>query len=531
MSGQSFPSRLRGDDLAGGSCEGAFGASGRDSKERSGHQTGGAPLLADVEQSRLVLAKTLDRKRKAQHGQFFTPAETARFMAGLFSQRAGGVCRLLDAGAGIGSLSVAFLERWVAGRRDFQRVEVDAFEIDRGLHPWLGRSLKACTWPDNVVPTIRGDDFVHVAVDSLCGTLFAETLPRYTHAILNPPYKKIRGNSMHRLALRRVGIETVNLYSAFVALAISLLEDRGQLVAIIPRSFCNGLYYRPFREYVLERAAILRLHLFASRNRAFKDDAVLQENIIIVLERGMRQGAVTVTTSTDSSFTDLETHRYAFDRIVLRGDSEHVIHVPTSPRVSAIEGSDVVCCTLDDIGIEVSTGPVVAFRLKEHLRGMPATGTAPLLHPCHFKDQTTDWPKAASSKPNAICSNTDTEKWLYPNGFYCVVRRLSSKEEKRRIVASVVRPDSFPRVEALGFENHLNVFHEGKHGLPEALAYGLATFLNTAAVDENFRRFNGHTQVNAGDLRRIRYPNKEELLALGKRVMRTSTGRAFFRAV
>ena len=30
----------------------------------------------------------------------------------------------------------------------------------------------------------------------------------------------------------------------------------------------------------------------------------------------------------------------------------------------------------------------------------------------------------------------------------------------------------------LGFENHLNVFHENKRGLPEALARGLAVFLN-----------------------------------------------------
>ena len=107
-----------------------------------------------------------------------------------------------------------------------------------------------------------------------------------------------------------------------------------------------------------------------------------------------------------------------------------------------------------------------------------------------------------------------------PNGFYCVVRRFSSKEEKRRIVASVVKPDSFPNAKALGFENHLNVFHEGKHGLTEALAYGLAAFLNTTAVDENFRRFNGHTQVNATDLRLIKYPNKENLITLGEWAMR-----------
>jgi adenine-specific DNA-methyltransferase len=76
-------------------------------------------------------------------------------------------------------------------------------------------------------------------------------------------------------------------------------------VAIIPRSFCNGPYYRPFRDFILERAAIRHMHLFESRSKAFKDDEVLQENIIIRLERGGQQGPVTIITSTDDSFTDL----------------------------------------------------------------------------------------------------------------------------------------------------------------------------------------------------------------------------------
>ncbi len=477
-------------------------------------------MLSEVERSRLTVAKTIDPARKAQYGQFFTPAEIARFMAGLFTRRAGGNCRLLDAGAGIGSLSFAFLERWASGGFNFQRVEVDAFEIDEYLHPSLVRSLKKYRGHQNVSTTIRSDDFVHAAVDSLSENLFAEILPRYTHAVLNPPYKKIRSNSAHRSALRRVGIETVNLYSAFVALSLSLLEERGQLVAIIPRSFCNGLYYRPFREYILERAAVRRIHLFASRNRAFKDDEVLQENVIVTLERGACQGNVTVTTSTDGRFTDMKTNTYPFDRIVFPRDPERFIHVPTSPEVGVFERSRVIRCTLEDIGIKVSTGPVVDFRLKEHLRDVPDTDTVPLFYPCHCTGRTVDWPNSALKKPNAICRNAETEKWFYPNGFYCVVRRFSSKEEKRRVAASVVKPDSFPNAEVLGFENHLNVFHEGKHGLTEALAYGLAVFLNTTAVDENFRRFNGHTQVNATDLRSIKYPNRENLIASGERAMR-----------
>ena len=121
----------------------------------------------------------------------------------------------------------------------------------------------------------------------------------FTHAILNPPYKKIGSCSKCRLLLRQVGIETVNLYSAFVGLAVALAAPGGQIVAIIPRSFCNGPYYRPFRDFILERAALRYIHLFESRSQAFKDDEVLQENIIIRLERGGQRGPVTISTSTD----------------------------------------------------------------------------------------------------------------------------------------------------------------------------------------------------------------------------------------
>jgi hypothetical protein len=299
-------------------------------------------------------------------------------------------------------------------------------------------------------------------------------------------------------------------------LAVAQAAPGGQIVAIIPRSFCNGPYYRPFRDFILERSAIQHMHLFESRNKAFKDDEVLQENVIIRLERGGQQGPVTITTSTDDSFTDLATNEHPFDRIVFPDDPERFIHVPTTTEKSAIELSPAVRCSLADLGIKVSTGPVVDFRLKEQLRDMPAEGTVPLIYPGHLSITGTVWPVPGWKKPNAIMRNAETEKWLYPNGFYCVVRRFSSKEEKRRVVASVVDPASFADHTVLGFENHLNLFHENKHGLPELLARGLTVFLNTTAVDESFRRFNGHTQVNATDLKLMKYPSREALIELGK---------------
>lgn len=466
-------------------------------------------LLDHVETIRKEVGRQISQERKAELGQFMTPAPVARFMASLFAPSTQQTARLLDAGAGIGSLSGAFLNRWVSCGFDFRRVELAAYEIDARLREHLARTLAEYQAALDVDVSVLPGDFIEDAV-----RLIREGRPRFTHAILNPPYKKINSASRHRFLLRQVGIETVNLYSAFVALTIELMQPGGQIVAIIPRSFCNGPYYRPFRDLILAKAAIRHLHLFGARNRAFKDDAVLQENIIILLERAAPQGDVTVSTSTDGDFTDTETHLHPFKHIVFPDDPERFIHVPTS----AVDDERVLVrfatASLADIGLEVSTGPVVDFRVRAHVRQMPEPGSVPLLYAHHFSGSSIDWPQPGIKKPNAIMRNDETEKWLYPNGYYVVVRRFSSKEEKRRVVASVVDPEAFNNP-VLGFENHLNILHCGKRGIAEDLARGLAVFLNCAAVDEQFRRFSGHTQVNATDLRLIKYPSRDTLIQLG----------------
>ncbi|CAM3978098.1 Eco57I restriction-modification methylase domain-containing protein [Deinococcus marmoris] len=446
-----------------------------------------------------------DPVRKAALGQFMTPPQLARFMAGLFPPAPGVKCHLLDAGAGAGALSSAFLERWQRGELEFASASVTAYEIDPDLRALLTQQLHAYAGAD---VQIHAGDFIELAAQDL---LWGTSEP-FTHAILNPPYRKIGSHSPHRLMLRQVGIETVNLYSAFVALAIALLAPGGQLVALIPRSFCNGPYYRPFREFLLSRTAIRHLHLFESRTQAFKADDVLQENIIIRLEKGGQPGPVTVSTSTDASFADLVSAEYSLDQIVLPGDSERFIHVPASPELHTPE--QLLTAMLAEVGVQVSTGPVVDFRLREHLRDSPEAGAVPLLYPAHLAGGV-NWPLAGGRKPNAIVHNSETEKWLYPTGFYCVVKRLTSKEEARRVVATVIDPATFPGAEKLGFENHLNVLHERKQGLPEALAHGLAAYLNSTQVDRDFRRFSGHTQVNATDLRGLKYPSRAQLLELG----------------
>lgn len=464
----------------------------------------------NIEAARLTMGKSINQKQKSELGQFMTPQPIARFMASLFSTSTESTCKLLDAGAGMGSLSSAFIDRWISGELSFKYLELNALEIDPIIQANLLSSLSNYKHQKNIEINTLLCDFIEKAVNDYTPNGYY-----FTHAILNPPYKKIGSNSQHRLLLRKVGIETVNLYSAFVALSLLLLKQNGQLVAIIPRSFCNGPYYRPFREFIFDKASIKHIHLFGSRNKAFKDDDVLQENIIILLEREKQQEKVTISTSTDDSFSDYNQNEYQFSRIVNDNDPEKFIHIPTTKTKSTLELSSNVCYSLPDLDIQVSTGPIVDFRTREYLRDMPESNTVPLFYPGHFTGMSINWPNINLKKANAIVQHPSIEKWLYPSGFYTVIKRFSSKEEKRRIMASIIDPTSLP-YSKIGFENHLNVLHHHKQGLPEQLARGLAVFLNSTVVDNHFRQFNGHTQVNATDLRLMKYPSRDTLYILGE---------------
>lgn len=466
-------------------------------------------LLRTADELRLAATERLDPGKRAELGQFLTPSAIADFMAGLFESWPSQI-RLLDPGAGSGSLSSAFIGRWLEHAPKQSRLELTAYEIDPALAQYLSEHLNHL----RALTADRGLTLTHAIIerDFVVEAAFSASFngPGYTHVILNPPYRKINTASEHRRLLSRAGIETVNLYTAFLALSVAVCEPGGEIVAIVPRSFCNGTYYRPFRKWLMQRAAIRHIHVFGSRHKAFQDDDVLQENVIIHLARESGQRSPSISTSTDATFGDLQQRHLAFEEIVNPHDPERFIHIPVGDGPS---GAGLFRYALCDLGLEVSTGPVVDFRLRDHWQHNPVKSSVPLLYSHHFRDGF-HWPRE-HKKPNALLLNGATRKWLMPRGWYTVTKRFSSKEERRRIVAYVVDPAKLPGA-WYGFENHLNVIHCGKRGMPEELARGLAVFLNSTIVDSHFRKFSGHTQVNATDLRSMKFPAVADLVRFGE---------------
>jgi adenine-specific DNA-methyltransferase len=134
-------------------------------------------------------SKRLDPERRAALGQFMTPVPIANFMASLF-QNWPEECRLLDPGAGIGSLTQAFARGYFK-RTPRGRLNVTAYEVEAVLLPTLAQTLAQISGsapPGSFVGTnIVERDFIKE------GSFAVGFGSRgFTHTILNPPYKKIR---------------------------------------------------------------------------------------------------------------------------------------------------------------------------------------------------------------------------------------------------------------------------------------------------------------------------------------------------
>ena len=478
-------------------------------------------LLERVDFLRLEAIQKLTADR-AEKGQFFTPQKIAQFMACVFAERPSRL-NILDAGAGIGSLSAALVVEACQWNPKPSAITITAYEIDPTLtaylHITLGYCQEVCRQEEiRFEYEVVQDDFIRAAVDTLSGSTLFSLRKSFNAAILNPPYRKINTASTTRRLLRKVGVETTNLYAAFLWLTIRLLEPNGELIAITPRSFCNGPYFLPFREVLLKTMSINRIHIFDYRDRAFEEDNVLQENVILHAIKARQQEKVTISSSADPSDPFITIREVEYAQLVYPDDPDLFIHiVPDGLRERIGQKARNLSTSLDELGITVSTGRVVDFRAADFLKEKPDAETVPLIYPSNFSQGYIAWPNGQNRKPSAIRLAEETASLLIPSGWYVLVKRFSAKEEKRRVVAAICDPTRL-NAEFIGIENHLNYYHQNGKGLPPPLAKGLAAFLNSTIVDEYFRQFSGHTQVNATDLRNLKYPSLSQLMAIGEKI-------------
>jgi len=475
--------------------------------------------------------KNSDAGERKKKGQFFTPKEVATFMAQQFDIRKQKF-RILDPGAGIGGLTAAFCEL-VAKQEKPVSVTADLYESDENVLPFLQEVLKKC----KAEFRRRGHSFRYDIIKKnfvldnpnflSSRTLFGNNKEGvlYDYVLSNPPYYKLNKNSPEASLLKEFVCGQPNIYSFFMALSLEMLKPNGQMVFITPRSFCSGLYFKKFRKWLLRNSTIDSIHVFESRKDVFSGMKVLQENVIIKITAkkpdGRKQNTVIVTSSPNGQFENIRKISFAYQDLFHNKKDDVFIKIPSSQADVEIQHTISLWKeSLETLGLKASTGPVVSFRAKEHLLNKDGKNRVPLLWMHNLDGFKVEWPVTGKkNKEMFIKDSKKTQNLLLPVKNYVLVKRFSSKEQKRRLYAGVMQKEGFG-FEKVGIENHLNYIYKKNGCMSLDESFGVVALLNSAIMDRFFRMLNGNTQVNVVDINSLPFPTKQEIAQIGKNVRR-----------
>ncbi len=455
---------------------------------------------------------------RKKYGQFFTSKDTAVFMASLFNipvERK--ELYLLDPGAGSGILCTALIER--LQKYKFNVIHLVCYENDSNITSLLKTNIEYVSSVSNIDIdfTLVKENYITSQELDFNLMIGANIAPqKYDIVIANPPYMKIAKDANEAKAMPEVCYGAPNLYFLFAAMSLFNLNNNGEMVYIIPRSWTSGAYFKSFRNFLFKNGVLTHIHLFARRDEVFEQEKVLQETIIIkVVKTKVKPTEVIVsTTKSNNDFSEIERISVPYDEIISSNDY-YVYLITDTEEKEILERLKNLNDTLPSLGLKMKTGLTVDFRNKDMLRDKSDNKAVPLFYSQHIKDGKVLFP---IGKENEYIA-TDKNGLLQKNENYLFVKRFTSKEEKRRLQCGIYLARRHPGYDVISTQNKIN-FITGLRALSECVIYGLYVIFNSSLYDKYYRILNGSTQVNSTEVNSMPMPTMKTIEQMGKELIK-----------
>jgi len=470
----------------------------------------------------LSYAKSTSDKHKKNNGQFFTPKLISDFMANLAKPCLNKIS-ILDPGCGTSILSCSLIEKLVS-KSDIKEIELTLYETDKNvlvqtkkvinyLFKWLNSQNIKFRY------SINETDFIIENSNAFnSNPLFGvKNLEQFNYIISNPPYFKIPKSDKRASIAKELVYGQPNIYSIFMGLSAKLLKNDGELIFITPRSFTAGNYFKAFRQLFFNEVSISDIHIFESRKKMFKNDNVLQENIILRATKTKRELIKITVSESDKDLQNPKEFNYPTNNLIDLNSTDKILFIPSNQKeADTIKIFRKWNNTLNNFNIQISTGPVVAFRCANFLKteGQINGAISPLIWLHNVKEMEFTYPIQKRNKPIFIANTENSRKVLLKNKNYIFLRRFSSKDDKSRLVCCPYFSSSF-NTEMIGVENHINYIHRPNDDLTQDEIWGISALFSSSLFDTFFRTFNGNTQVGASELKQIKMPPLDKIKLIG----------------
>jgi adenine-specific DNA-methyltransferase len=473
-------------------------------------------------QSTFLRSKSMPARKAL--GQYFTSTIVSDYMASLVNKPKYKTIRILDAGAGTGILTASTaLHCLYLGCKTVHAV---LYELDIEAVPYLEQTLRIVerTFDQQggiFTFEIHCEDFVLARPDK------DEKIQPFDISVINPPYFKYSvKDSPYAKAASDLYPGDPNIYASFVAVAMACIKKNGQIITITPRSFTNGLYFKGFRSYLLKKSALDLIHIFKHRDKVFKnaDSAVLQENIICHFIKENNQEDIIIRSSdSDLNINNSNEEKYPLELIIDQSNEQFIIRIPESAQEACIlRQAETFPTTFEHAGYFISTGRVVEHRTRNYItEDTNSLCSVPLYRPHNITPLTATW-TGNHKKEVSFMLNNGHEKHTIKNGTFVLLKRFSSKNEKRRLVSGL-HLKSTHGTDFIGFGNKTNYIGLKDGTLTKTEAYGLSAIFNSSFMDQYFRCISGNTQVNATEIRVMKFPTREQVIKIGTQAQKLKT--------
>ena len=318
-------------------------------------------MLRTIEMYTNEYKDTTKKEIRKKKGQFFTPAEVSMRMAAVESEYPKNQwIRVLDPGAGNGILSFAVIDKLL--RSGYKRLDITLIETDKEILPVLEYTI---TKIRQICESYHAECFIHYVDQNF---ILWESSYLYDIVICNPPYMKVRKDSVEATAMKTYVYGQPNLYGLFMAKAIELLCDNGQYIFITPRSWTSGKYFTKVRNFLQKELNIKEIDLFSSRDEVFQGEKVLQETMILYGEKGQIQDEqIKINILKDGTLDTGNSFWAAADQIKFKGSEQYLLLPENENDLKIIDIMSDMTDSFESSGYHFKTGPVVEFRNLEHI--------------------------------------------------------------------------------------------------------------------------------------------------------------------
>ncbi|MDP4196935.1 MAG: N-6 DNA methylase [Bacteroidota bacterium] len=458
--------------------------------------------------------------KKQALGQFFTPPETARFMAKFYSLREDQKhIRILDPGTGSGLLSCALAEKIAKEKKSIRSIELICYEIDDEVIRFTKLSLDHLkNWISNygikLEYELRCKDFVEDNKNVLQETSNldgSQDEKLYDVIISNPPFFKLSKEDARHSLVSHLIAGQINIYSVFIFIASKMLKENGEMIFLIPRSFCAGNFFRQFREKLLSLIKFEHIHLLGSGAKIFKYASVLSETVMVHARRNSTKEKVSYKIST--SFSEKNTGEADFRYSFLFDPKENIIPLPScASEAELLEDVKSWKGSLKENNIQGNTGQVVLSKLsKDSLTDNSTERHTEKALVLGLNNSGLNTPKLCapeSYRGEFIEINERTWNFLVPNKNCILLRRYNTKHKDRRIAAVAFLRKSYEG-NYIAFEKQVIFLSSSKGELSENETKELAALLNSEKIDQYLKIIYGDINVTPEELLNLPLPLKE----------------------